>query len=253
MFVINSSKSSAILGGGSLAFIEDELLVGSLLCLAWIDLLLLVEHQHVLLLVRVKVDVVLEPLHDAGFVAEENDCREVLVEGFLPLLLRSWSCLSETTVDGLVINHDFELVGATARGLAVIPESHGADSSRLIKYHRDEVRLTLVRVLLRGIGSRMRSSEFERCKPHVSIVKHLVLSVEQLIKGSHVALHSWHSIDSCWINHDLFLSIDCNDVSKLIIKLDSVETNVIVVSMGRIQVDSEIESNRHAYGLVLLQ
>lgn len=98
----------------------------------------------------------------------------------------------------------------------------------------------------------MRSSEFERCQPHVSIIKHLVLSIKQLVKRSHVAFHPWHSIDSSWIDHDLLLSVDCDNVSQLVIEFDSIEANVVVVAVGRIQVDSEIEANWHAYGLVFL-
>jgi len=63
---------ASIFGGGSVPLVEDELLVGALLDLAWVHLPLLVEHQDFLLLVRVEVDIVLESIDEARIAAEED-------------------------------------------------------------------------------------------------------------------------------------------------------------------------------------
>lgn len=63
---------ASIFGGRSVLLVEDELLVGALLHLAWVHLPLLVEHQDFLLLVRVEVDIVLESIDEARIAAEED-------------------------------------------------------------------------------------------------------------------------------------------------------------------------------------
>lgn len=63
---------ASIFGGRSVLLVEDELLVGALLDLAWVHLPLLVEHQDFLLLVRVEVDIVFESIDEARIAAEED-------------------------------------------------------------------------------------------------------------------------------------------------------------------------------------
>lgn len=63
---------ASIFGRGSIPLVEDELLVGALLDLAWVHLPLLVEHQDFLLLVRVEVDIVFESIDEARLAAEED-------------------------------------------------------------------------------------------------------------------------------------------------------------------------------------
>ena len=145
------------------------------------------------------------------------------------LCLRGW--FGEATVDGLVIDHEFKLVHSTAGGLAVIPDLDGTDGSRLVEDYRNEIGFPLIGGLGRRVGCSGGPCELEGCQPHIPIVKHLVLAIEQLVQRPDVVLHPWDSVDACRICHDVLLRVDCHNVAQLIIELQAIKADVVVVTM----------------------
>lgn len=118
-------------GSGPVFLVENELFIWSLFYL--VNLTLFIEHEDVLLARRVILDVAFEAVNDFIVAAEEDHGREVLIVGLLPFLLGVRSFLCEPTINRLVINEKFELMGATSRSLTIVPDPEGAKSLRLIE------------------------------------------------------------------------------------------------------------------------
>ena len=121
----------------SLLLVEHELLVGPWLG-RLVHLFPLVEHEHVLPLVRVEIDLLSKEINVASITLEQDDRGPVIgfgrlleLHGLGAYLLGCHSSI--TTVDFLTINFQLVLVHTSGRSLRVIPQFESAKSHWLLK------------------------------------------------------------------------------------------------------------------------
>ena len=86
----------------------------------------------------------------------------------------------------------------------------------------------------------------------MSVVKSWVYSIEKLLKSSLIVLHASYSVDACWISHDFFCWIDWNYVVKLIIELNTIQADVVVVTMCGVKIYSKSKADRYKLSFVFL-
>ena len=81
------------------------------------------------------------------------------------------------------------------------------------------------------------------------------MSINQIIDDSDVISHALERVDTLWVRIDLHLVSPClaDIIAILVDKLDSVQPNVEQVTVSRVQVQFEQETNRHGNGLILLE
>lgn len=98
----------------------------------------------------------------------------------------------------------------------------------------------------------MRASELEGSQPHVALLLGYVLTVEELVDCPEVALHAWEPVDARWVGKSMLLGAHLDERAELVEQLNAVQADVVRVTMRRVQVDPNVQTDGQAGGFVLL-
>jgi len=186
-------------------------------------------HQYTLLLRRVIVDVLGEALNDL-FVTSEKDHRgEVFVRAPIPFLLLRRS-LAIPSIDLLVINAELKLIYTSGRSLCIIPKSHSTYSGWLFESDHSVIWMSELSITS-TLGCFLRFCVLERSQPHVLFLISLVLPIDEFLRPPYISLHPTQLEDTFRISI-YFRSND--DVPLLVIELNSIQADIVEVTMGGI-------------------
>lgn len=78
----------------------------------------------------------------------------------------------------------------------------------------------------------------------------LILAIDQVLHHSHIILHAFELVYTLWISKNCAWF---KKITILIIKLNAIQTDIVEITMGRVNVQLHNETDREAAQLIFLE